>query len=179
VGEADAVKHIDWADRARSSTKEEFVAQCPFHFLVGRRQFVRAVGRSTGLFVPISSSSKETDNEPVMLSADRSQSLNLVLPICKADRHPGPITVGRTDASDLVLEETLISRAHAAFVVEGDRLLLRDLGSANGTFVADERLEEAGGPRPVGAGDIVRFAHLEFELVDSATAWERLRTGLG
>jgi pSer/pThr/pTyr-binding forkhead associated (FHA) protein/S1-C subfamily serine protease len=66
--------------------------------------------------------------------------------------------VGRGQDCDLVLSDPSVSSRHALLESESDRLFITDLGSTNGTFVADEpihaRLE-------VGAGAKLRFGTLE------------------
>lgn len=45
------------------------------------------------------------------------------------------LLIGRSGRCDLVLPGQLVSRAHAEVVLEGDDVVLRDLGSVNGTTV--------------------------------------------
>jgi adenylate cyclase len=53
------------------------------------------------------------------------------------------VTVGRTEANELVLPHESVSRHHARFtVLPGDITLLNDLGGANGTFVNDAPIQE-------------------------------------
>lgn len=72
-----------------------------------------------------------------------------------------PFIVGRLDGCDLQLATAEISRRHAEFFHAGEQIGLRDLGSANGTYVNRERLE---GDRPLCHGDIVHFGHQEFRV---------------
>ena len=51
-----------------------------------------------------------------------------------------PYSVGRGRGVDLLLDETDASRRHLELVRKGDQLLVRDLGSKNGTFLAGARL---------------------------------------
>ncbi|MEO8431387.1 MAG: FHA domain-containing protein [Acidobacteriota bacterium] len=51
------------------------------------------------------------------------------------------VIIGRQDA-DVSVEDPEVSRQHAAIEIAGDRVLLLDLGSTNGTFVGDERVTE-------------------------------------
>lgn len=48
--------------------------------------------------------------------------------------------VGRSSECDMVLVEDMISRAHATFSVQDGKVLLRDNGSTNGSFVNGERI---------------------------------------
>lgn len=54
-----------------------------------------------------------------------------------------PFVVGRADSCDLVLDNQLVSRAHAVFEAVGDAMQIRDLQSHNGTYVNGERIETA------------------------------------
>ena len=53
----------------------------------------------------------------------------------------GRIVIGRDPECDVRLDSHHVSRFHAAVEVVGDRVLVEDLGSKNGTFVNDQRLE--------------------------------------
>jgi hypothetical protein len=70
------------------------------------------------------------------------------------------LTVGRQD-SDLMLAHPQVSRHHARFHVRGDRIVVEDLGSRNGTFVNTERLEA---PRELAIGDVVRIGETEWNV---------------
>lgn len=65
------------------------------------------------------------------------------------------LSIGRTDVSDVALDDGGLSRKHATFFVDGDELLVVDEGSTNGTFLNGERL--AGRPRTVRDGDEVKL----------------------
>ncbi|SDZ99905.1 FHA domain-containing protein [Variovorax sp. YR216] len=52
-----------------------------------------------------------------------------------------PFVIGRSDASDLVLDNQLVSRSHAVFEMVGTTMTIRDLHSHNGTYVNGERRE--------------------------------------
>jgi len=58
-------------------------------------------------------------------------------------------TIGRAGDNSLVIHDPDVSSHHAEIVVSGGAFLLRDLGSANGTFLNGERIDEA----PVYQGD--------------------------
>lgn len=56
----------------------------------------------------------------------------------------GPVTViGRGSEADIVLDDPGVSRRHAEIRVEAGGVLVRDLGSTNGTFVDGERASTA------------------------------------
>lgn len=80
--------------------------------------------------------------------------------------------IGR--ASDCHLRPTsdAISRHHCAIVREGDSLVICDLGSRNGTYVNDQRIE---GQHVLTAGDEIRVGPLQFvvELVKKSGVGKR------
>jgi pSer/pThr/pTyr-binding forkhead associated (FHA) protein len=59
----------------------------------------------------------------------------------------------------VILQDPTVSRHHAWIKAEEDRFLIFDVGSANGTFVNGERIEE---PRQLENGDAIRFGDAEF-----------------
>lgn len=52
----------------------------------------------------------------------------------------GEATIGRTPGNTIVIENAGVSRRHAVARYEGDRVVLEDLASANGTFVNGQRV---------------------------------------
>jgi hypothetical protein len=79
-----------------------------------------------------------------------------VLALPAGDRQ---IVLGRARDCDCVLADPSVSRRHAELRREGERWLLRDLGSRNGTRVNGVRLlDEA----EVGPGDRVSFGDARF-----------------
>ena len=55
----------------------------------------------------------------------------------------GRLVIGRGSDCDLVLDEAEMSRRHAVIENSGDGIYLRDLGSANGTFVNGVQVRDA------------------------------------
>lgn len=54
----------------------------------------------------------------------------------------GELTIGRTPGNSIMIDNAGVSRRHAVIRVVGDNAILEDLGSANGTFVRGQRVEE-------------------------------------
>ena len=73
-----------------------------------------------------------------------------------------PVIVGRHADCELRLNLARISRQHAQFDTQGDRLILTDLESTNGTFVNHDRLAES---TEVNPGDVIHFADHEFRVM--------------
>ena len=53
------------------------------------------------------------------------------------------VTIGRGADAAIVLRDNSVSRRHASIDAEGAGFVVRDLGSANGTWVDEERIEKA------------------------------------
>jgi pSer/pThr/pTyr-binding forkhead associated (FHA) protein len=49
---------------------------------------------------------------------------------------------GRHPEADIFLDDVTVSRKHAAFLRQGTRFSVRDLGSLNGTFMAGDRIDD-------------------------------------
>src|SRR5690606_23975705 len=75
-----------------------------------------------------------------------------------------PIKVGRASHCDMIFAGTHLSREHAQLTILGDGILVRDLNSANGTFINDLRITE-GIAYP---GDQLRFDVYSFRLYGPA-----------
>ena len=63
--------------------------------------------------------------------------------------------IGRDPASDVPLRDPGVSRRHARLDLQGERYVIRDTGSANGTFVNGMRVEEAA----IQPGDQIRLGN--------------------
>ncbi|NDJ75594.1 MAG: FHA domain-containing protein [Chloroflexi bacterium] len=70
-----------------------------------------------------------------------------------------PFTIGRARDCQYVLDFTQISRLHAQCTRDHLNVFIEDMGSTNGTFVNDRRLEP-GETYRLRAGDVVSFAQV-------------------
>jgi pSer/pThr/pTyr-binding forkhead associated (FHA) protein len=70
----------------------------------------------------------------------------------------GTTNIGRSQDNHVVLDDPTVSRQHAWIKVEGERFLVFDVGSGNGTFVNDQRVEA---PQSLENGDVIRFGEVE------------------
>ena len=68
------------------------------------------------------------------------------------------ISLGRGSTCDVVLADKKASRKHAVIKRAGAAFVIRDLGSANGTYVAGELIAE----KELQGGDLVRIGDTEF-----------------
>lgn len=75
----------------------------------------------------------------------------------------GPLVVGRSPGADIVINDTFVSGRHARIGPMGDRLMVEDLQSTNGTLVNGAPVEGAvslqSGDR-IGIGEVVLKAAL-------------------
>ena len=75
-------------------------------------------------------------------------------------REGATLVVGRASSSDIPLFDPTISRRHAELACEHTAVHVRDLGSSNGTFVNDARVDAA----DVRPGDVLTFGKVQFRL---------------
>lgn len=72
-----------------------------------------------------------------------------------------PFTIGAGTGVDYTVEDSsFMSREHAKLKIEGNALLLEDLGSLNGTFLNGEKINSF--TVRINPGDTVKFADEEF-----------------
>jgi EAL domain-containing protein (putative c-di-GMP-specific phosphodiesterase class I) len=71
-------------------------------------------------------------------------------------------TVGRNPDASLSIPSQTVSREHAELTVIDRGMLLRDLGSTNGTFVNGVRIQQ---PCTVHHGDLLQFGQVVFRVV--------------
>ena len=69
--------------------------------------------------------------------------------------------IGRRPGVNLQVASVRVSGRHAEILRVGEHLFIRDLGSTNGTFVNRRRVRQ---PTPIGDGDHIEIADLEFRL---------------
>lgn len=64
----------------------------------------------------------------------------------------GPVIVGRSPNSDIVIGASYVSARHARFSIMGSNLFVEDLGSTNGTAVNGKQIAD---PVALKSGDVV------------------------
>ena len=98
---------------------------------------------------------------------------NYVLEILDGDRAgevlpvgQSALRIGRKSGNDLVLADEKTSGVHCEIAPEGDRLVLKDLGSTNGTFLDGKRITEV----VLTPGDVVTVGRLRVQFRDENPA---------
>lgn len=72
--------------------------------------------------------------------------------------------IGRqVDDRGIAVLEPSVSRNHAELTFDGQAWQIRDLGSANGTYIEDKLVETT---TVVNPGDRIRFGHIAFYMID-------------
>lgn len=72
----------------------------------------------------------------------------------------GAMRVGRNAEAEIALQDPSVSRNHALLDVRRGRLVVRDSGSTNGTFVNGLPVQES----PLRAGDVVAFGKTQLRV---------------
>ncbi|HET7506303.1 MAG: FHA domain-containing protein, partial [Kofleriaceae bacterium] len=52
------------------------------------------------------------------------------------------IIIGRSSKADIQIDQEAVSRNHCKIINTGNAIMLRDMGSTNGTYVNDEMIDE-------------------------------------
>jgi DNA-binding winged helix-turn-helix (wHTH) protein len=79
---------------------------------------------------------------------------------------PGESLLGRDEDVSVRIDAASVSRRHARLrVAAGEPATLEDLGSKNGTWVGEQRVE--GAPLPLRDGDVLRLGKVELVFLDS------------
>ena len=97
-----------------------------------------------------------------------------------------PIVLGRRGPATLVIADPLVSSAHVELSSDGKWLMLRDLGSQNGTFVAGKRVKDSKLPLPcqlnLGGGvnvDVSQAVDVAEDVTQVRAAPKAVKTAMG
>lgn len=78
----------------------------------------------------------------------------------------GTTAAGRSEDGAILLDDVTVSRRHAEFIRTGDQVVVRDVGSLNGTYVNRNRIEQA----ELSSGDEVQIGRFRLLFLDRATS---------
>jgi pSer/pThr/pTyr-binding forkhead associated (FHA) protein len=70
-------------------------------------------------------------------------------------------TVGRVEENNFQISEPSVSSRHCEILLRGNDIVVKDLGSTNGTFINGERITEEGILKP---GQTLRLGNVELKL---------------
>lgn len=74
----------------------------------------------------------------------------------------GAIVIGRGEENDIFVIDEFMSRRHAEIRLEGETYFVTDLGSANGTRLNKQRLNES---KSLQDGDVIKLGQVEFRFI--------------
>jgi predicted component of type VI protein secretion system len=72
----------------------------------------------------------------------------------------GAVVVGRSRWCDVRIASARVSRRHCCLVLSGNEVLVRDLGSTNGTWINGRRVDKGA----LRSGDELQLAHCRYRL---------------
>jgi pSer/pThr/pTyr-binding forkhead associated (FHA) protein len=75
--------------------------------------------------------------------------------------NPGKTTIGRNGECGIQIKLGVVSRRHCQIIVRDNKVKVRDLGSSNGTYVNNRRIQEVS----VGAGETLTVGPVIFTVV--------------
>lgn len=106
-----------------------------------------------------------TDGRCRSCGTPRDGALHLDLLLPGGERVPldRPLTLGRSPASDICLQEPSVSRSHAQIVADGGTATLHDAGSSYGTFLDGRRVE---GWAQLAPGMAIELGDCRLEVVE-------------
>jgi DNA-binding winged helix-turn-helix (wHTH) protein len=118
----------------------------------------------------VAETSEAPASSPSAASGVAASSARLTARLLWEDRliplSPGPNVLGRDEDVNVRIDAPSVSRRHARITVaSGEPATLEDLGSKNGTWLADRRL--ATEAAPLRNGDRVRLGRVELVFLDS------------
>lgn len=79
----------------------------------------------------------------------------------KYDLTKPQFTIGRSSKCDIQIDQESISRTHAVIVNDGKKVMVRDLGSTNGTYVNDRQVDQY----EVKNGDFIKIGRTIFKFI--------------
>ena len=74
---------------------------------------------------------------------------------------PRGVTIGRSETRDIVITDAAASRHHCTIFPKNNRYILRDMGSANGIYINNQRVRE----QALENCDTIRIGNTEFRFV--------------
>lgn len=82
------------------------------------------------------------------------------IPVRSYELRAGVNRLGRSAKNDLQLDHPTVSGAHCEIILTADGILVRDLGSTNGTYINQEQITE----RNIERGGVLHVGEVEMEV---------------
>lgn len=151
---------------SRKLTVEQFKSQYPYPFLIheNTQSTIDCEGNQTmGMaYMPTSIDPREARSWVVYV-------------VRGPEGRPCTVSLGRADDNDIIITDPSVSKNHARLSVQEGESTLRvvDLGSTNGTFLNDERLE-SNKSFEVPAGQCVDFGRVPLRFLGAEGLYDYL-----
>jgi hypothetical protein len=175
-------KTVDYVSYALHATRAQFVQAFPYFFLVGGEQLEPPKPKSATDFDlmtrRITRPMDMPKDQPPEPAEDANHGIYAFAVLKVVEAFESMITVGRTKTNDIVLPDNSVSKVHAFFKLDGEKLEIADAGSRNGTWVNKEKLVSKGPGVAIESGKHVKFGRIEFELLEAGPCWDRLQREL-
>lgn len=104
------------------------------------------------------------------INSRKAHGLEVVETVAESELKPesiipirGAITIGRKEDNSIVLNDQFVSSHHAKLFVRNDEFYLEDLGSTNGTYVNDNKIQ---GRIRLKVEDEIRLGSTIFKVID-------------
>jgi pSer/pThr/pTyr-binding forkhead associated (FHA) protein/S1-C subfamily serine protease len=104
---------------------------------------------------------------------DPDSPLRLIAPNGKEYSLKASLLFGRASVCDISMDDEGVSRHHAQLEIIEGKAVLKDLGSRNGTFVNDQKIE---GPTEIKPGDRIRIHNTVFTVMAPSSEMEETAT---
>ncbi len=156
-------------------TREEFIANNPWLFLVGE-PVVQAPRVAMKTLVNAPALRRMDTLAADATPGDAETSIEFIaVPVRKRqDVFPEMITIGRTANNDVVIPDATISKFHAYFRTTESGLEIVDAGSRNGTRLMGRAIPPKQAVE-VSLGSRIRFGSVDLTLRDAADTWDVIR----
>lgn len=148
------------------ATEPDFIADFP-HAVLVELEAGQTSDTDAGMMT------ERLDSHNIRLQSKTSRDANVFE--IKPSENP-TVRVGRSTESDILVDHGSVSKGHAEFFLEDDGIKLMDLGSTNGTFVNNRKLEPKKATKVI-ADDTVRFGRATgYYLMDAKGFYQYLVT---
>ena len=117
------------------------------------------VASSAGVLANLHLEARESDVEPTRMLVQAEGTAERVQVLGRRT------TIGRTPDNDMRIDADFVSRHHAVVLRHGERTVLEDLNSTNGTYVNGQRVSRC----TLNEGDLVTLGHSEFRFAIKPT----------
>jgi hypothetical protein len=171
----------EWQRLRRDVSRDSFIARFPHPFLIRSARPVRPGGEGddkegNDFKEPqVAFATGVIDAEGIGITRRPTLREAKILRVVKAPGNPyaDRVSIGRAANCDIVIREQSVSKLHAHFKIDGDKVQLVDVRSANGTFVNGRRLDPLK-PAPVESGDLLLFGLIAVQYLDAGKLWDVL-----